>query len=260
VAGPRSDLTPGRVRPDPAVRLEPGPVRWLGFAAASPARNMAVDRALLSAACSPAIRLYAWSPPGVSLGWFQRRVDLAPFERAGYEIVRRVTGGGAVVHHHEVTYAVLLPTAHPRLAGLSVVDTYGVIHAPVREALRALGVETSDRPGPARDPRDGEPDLCFERASPFDILAHGKKIVGSAQRRLPDRVLQHGSIILAPNPLQPSQPTLSALAGRPVTPEGVAAALAAAFERAFGPLVPSSLTPAEDACAAGAAPARAEPA
>lgn len=249
MAGPSEDLTKTRVRHDSLAPLDAGPVRWLGFAPATPARNMAIDRALLSAARTPAIRLYGWSPPGVSLGWFQRRVDLAPFQRAGYAIVRRITGGGAVVHHHEVTYTVLLPTSHPKLFGLSILDTYGVIHAPVREALRALGIETADRAGPARDPRDGEPDLCFERASPFDIVARGRKIVGSAQRRFPDRVLQHGSIILEPNPLQPGQPSLSALAGRAISQGDVAAALSEAFGRAFGPLVPSTLTAAEQEAA-----------
>jgi len=210
---------------------------------------MAVDRALLTAARSPAIRLYAWTPPGVSLGWFQRRVDLGPFRRAGYQVVRRITGGGAVVHHHEVTYTVLLPTSHPLIHGRSILETYGVIHAPVREALRALGIQASDRPGPARDPREAEPDLCFERSSPFDIVAHGRKIVGSAQRRLPDRLLQHGSVILEPNPMQPSQPSLSALAGRPLAPDDVARALADAFGRAFGPLVPDTLSSDEEAVA-----------
>jgi lipoate-protein ligase A len=251
VAGPRPGLIRSNSDPEHHVPLADGPIRWLGFAAADPVRNMAIDRALLAAGRTPAIRLYAWTPPGVSLGWFQRRVDCAPFRRAGYDVVRRITGGGAVVHHHEVTYTVLLPVSHPRIHGRPILETYAVIHAPVRDALRSLGIETSDRPGPQRDPREAEPDLCFERSSPFDILARGRKIVGSAQRRLPDRLLQHGSVILEPNALQPAQPSLSALAGRPIGAADVSRALAEAFERAFGPLTPAVLTPEEEEHAAG---------
>jgi lipoate-protein ligase A len=244
VARPEGDLI-ATSRP----ALAHGPVRWLGFEAATPARNMAIDRALLQAAASPAVRLYAWSPPGVSLGWFQRGVDVAPFRLAGYDVVRRPTGGGAVVHHHEVTYAVLLPAAHPAIAGLPTLDTYAAIHGPVREALAAVGIDTEGRE--ACDARVGtDPTLCFERSSPLDVLWRGRKVVGSAQRRLPDRILQHGSIILAPNPLQPDQPTLFGRDGRPVDPARLAAALRAAFERALGPLADAPLTPAEREAAA----------
>lgn len=210
---------------------------------------MAIDRALLTAATAPAIRLYAWTPPGVSLGWFQRDVDLAPFRRAGYDVVRRVTGGGAVVHHHEVTYSVVLPAAHPRLVGKSIIESYAVIQDPIRAALRVFGIETEGRDGGAA--RDGaEPALCFERASPLDVLCGGRKIVGSAQRRLPDRVLQHGSIILDPNPLQPDQPSLSAIAGRTIEPAALAEELRRAFDRVFGPFDPAGLTAAEEEVAA----------
>lgn len=228
-----------------------GDLRWLGFAAATPARNMAIDRALLRAGDSPAIRLYAWAPPAVSLGWFQRDVDLEPFRRAGYEVVRRMTGGGAVVHHHEITYAVLLPTSHPAVAKRSTIETYAAIHAPIRAALAGLGIPTEVREG-ASASACAEPALCFERASPLDVLWAGRKIVGSAQRRSPDRLLQHGSIILAPNPLQEDQPALTGDDGRPLDPRRLAALLRAAFERAFGPLVDGVLSPAEEEAAAAA--------
>jgi lipoate-protein ligase A len=232
--------------------MQPAPVRWLGFEPASPARNMAVDRALLHGARTPAIRLYAWTPPGVSLGWFQRDVDTAPFRAAGYEVVRRLTGGGAVVHHHEVTYAVVLPLSHAAMAGASVVDSYRAIHAPIREALAALGVDAGED-GAAALPRHArEPVLCFERASPFDVVVLGRKVVGAAQRRLPGRLLQHGSIVLEPNPLQPCQPSLSAVAGRAISATDLAEALRRAFDRAFGPLVAATLDPHEEAMAGAA--------
>jgi lipoate-protein ligase A len=216
---------------------------------------MAVDRALLCAARTPAIRLYSWSPPGVSLGWFQRGIDSTRYEDAGYQVVRRLTGGGAVVHHHEVTYAIVLPLAHPSIAGLSVLETYGAIHAPVREALESLGVAAMGRAGDLLADRESEPELCFERASPFDVLVAGRKVVGSAQRRLPDRVLQHGSIVLGPNPLQPAQPSLARVAGRPLSGHDLALALERSFRAAFGPTVAASLTSEEEdvAAAAGAA-------
>jgi lipoyl(octanoyl) transferase len=245
VAGPEGDLIAKLRIAAPPLR---GPVRWLGFEAATPARNMAIDRALLRAGASPAIRLYAWSPPGVSLGWFQRDVDLEPFRRAGYDVVRRLTGGGAVVHHHEVTYAMLLPTSHAAIDGRATVETYAAIHQPIREALAAAGIETEGR-APVTATRSAEPALCFERASPLDVLWAGRKIVGSAQRRLPDRLLQHGSIILAPNPLQPDQPALIGSDGKPVDPTRLVVLLRAAFERAFGPLEDGGLSTAEEEAA-----------
>jgi len=242
-----SELTAGGTRGAALPPIAGADVRWLGFSPAAPERNMAIDRALILAARAPALRLYAWEPPGVSLGWFQRDVDTTPFVAQGYSVVRRLTGGGAVVHHDEVTYAIVLPTDHPLIAARDALGIYDAIHAPIRAELNTLGIRCD--PSAATAPESPAALLCFERSSPFDVRSGGIKLVGSAQRRLPDRVLQHGSIVLGPNPVQPRQPTLSSLAGRPISARDLAAALESAFARAL-PLVPAALTADEEAVAA----------
>jgi lipoyl(octanoyl) transferase len=224
------------------------PFRLLPLAEAAPARNMAIDAALLEAGERPTLRLYRWRPPAVSLGHFQRDVDLAPYRAAGLPIVRRMTGGGAIVHADEVTYSLLLPDDQPLLQGRDVKESYAVLHAPIRDALRRLGVPTEVRAEPVPSHAD-RGFLCFARATELDLVAAGRKIVGSAQRRTPGRILQHGSILLRNHPLQPGTSCVEELAGRATTPEELAASLVEAFASVFGPLAPGALTPAEEAVA-----------
>lgn len=171
-----------------------------------PADNMAIDEALLASAPGrPVLRLYGWSPPGLSLGHFQSDEEGAAALRSfpGAVIVRRPTGGGAIYHDDEVTYSLVVGLGDPLLEGASLEESYFRLDAPVVAALAGLGVAARHRggDGAGRD-RRAEPFFCFDRKSRLDVVAergHGlpaPKIAGSAQRRSRTHVLQHGSVLL----------------------------------------------------------------
>lgn len=212
---------------------------------------MAVDEALVRHASTPTLRLYGWDPPAVSLGRFQPgRVELDGLLDAGLPVVRRMTGGGAIVHWHELTYSITLPEDHP-LVRCSTRESYARLHAPIRDALFAIGVEASARGAASEGP---DPLLCFHRVTALDLVVGGLKLVGSAQRRTHGRVLQHGSIVLSANPLQPGTAALDTVLGRSVPAEELAEAVAHAFEGPLGGLEAGGLTDDERAAAEKAAP------
>jgi lipoate-protein ligase A len=164
------------------------------------AANMAVDEALLRAvSCDealPTLRLYAWEPPCLSLGRGQpaEDVDVRAVHAAGYDLVRRPTGGRAILHIDELTYSVIVPQDDPRVAG-SVVESYRRLSTGLTRALELLGVEhvmADER----RENRGAEGPVCFEVPSDYEITAEGKKLVGSAQMRAQGVVLQHGTVPL----------------------------------------------------------------
>jgi lipoate-protein ligase A len=162
--------------------------------------NMARDEHLLhSGSLRPAVlRLYAWSPPTISLGCFQRYGDLAHLPPALRELpaVRRCTGGGAILHDRELTYCLALDDSLP--AGrLPPAELYGLVHRLWRDVLAADGWPARMAPDslPFPSPRGG-PFFCFERPGRTDLLLDGGKVLGSAQRRIPGRTMQHGSLIL----------------------------------------------------------------
>ena len=193
--------------------------------------NMAVDGCLLAEAGDggPAtLRLYRWAPATLSLGRFQHLDDPARRDPALAElpVVRRCTGGGAIVHADELTYCLALPIDH-HLAGRRPADLYTWMHARIAEAVARLG---------GRAGQDGVgqgsgsvPFLCFRRHGRFDLMAGADKLAGSAQRRTKRAALQHGSIILRrTHPRQPSA-AVSDLVGREVVFETLAGALATAI-------------------------------
>jgi lipoate-protein ligase A len=163
--------------------------------------NMGVDEALLASAIASgrsSLRLYRWSGPWLSLGYGQRPGPerLAACTDAGVGVVRRVTGGGAVLHGGDLTYAIAAPEAvlPPGLRA-----TYQLIGAALRSALLALGIDAQSAPGAAAARRRGSFD-CFSEAAGDELCAGGRKLVGSAQRRARGGVLQHGSIRVFPDP------------------------------------------------------------
>ncbi len=164
--------------------------------------NMARDEALLHAQQSrPAvIRVYAWSPPTISLGYFQpySAVAALPASLRGLAAVRRITGGGAILHDAEVTYCLALSHTIPT-ANRAPTDLYRVVHDCWLTTLRDDGIRVEFAPEDAPLPRPrGGPFFCFERPGRTDLVSvDGAKMLGSAQRRLPTRLLQHGSLILA---------------------------------------------------------------
>ena len=204
------------------------------------AENMAIDAGLLARADrtgSAFLRLYRFQPPCLSLGRNEpaaARYDRAAIARRGLDVVRRPTGGRAVWHEHEVTYAVAAPIA--TFGGLRA--GYRAIHARLVAALRRLGVEATlaaDRPRPPQ--RLGS---CFAAPVGGEVLVGGRKLVGSAQVCEGRAFLQHGSILLAGSQevvrLVSREPgagsgetTLAAALCRPVSFDEVADAVLEAF-------------------------------
>jgi lipoate-protein ligase A len=145
--------------------------------------NMGLDEAVLERVARetspPTLRLYGWDPPAVSVGYFQgleEEVDLAACKAHGVDVVRRISGGGAVFHQAELTYSITMAETHP-LAGKTIHDSYGTLCSGIVTALELLGISA--------------------RFVPInDIVAGDKKISGNAQTRRRGCVLQHGTVIL----------------------------------------------------------------
>lgn len=157
------------------------------------AQNMARDEALLAEG-APTVRLYGWRPACVSLGRAQTEaeVDLDAARAWGVDVVRRATGGGAILHNEEeVTYAVVLPLDHPGLPR-DIAGSFSVMGAGVVEALRALGLpaEVESVPDNTRET------LCYVRRQGTNVMVKGRKVSGGAQRRTDKAVLQHGTVIV----------------------------------------------------------------
>jgi len=163
---------------------------------------MAVDEAILEAAgrgdSPPTLRLYAWAPPCLSLGYAQPYgdVDLEQLEGHGWQVVRRPTGGRAILHTDELTYAVIGPNDEPRLVG-GVLESYQRLSQALLVALQSLNLPVQARQLGSKSPANKAPNpVCFEIPSSYEITVAGKKLIGSAQARRKDGVLQHGSLPL----------------------------------------------------------------
>jgi lipoate-protein ligase A len=162
--------------------------------------NMARDEHLLhSERLRPAVlRIYTWSPPTISLGYFQRFAEVAalPEDVRDLAVVRRTTGGGAILHDREVTYCLVLDESVP-IARQAPTALYQMVHECWRDALAHEGPQSKLAPDhyPMPTPRSG-PFFCFEKPGRTDLIIGEDKLLGSAQRRIPGRVLQHGSLLL----------------------------------------------------------------
>jgi lipoate-protein ligase A len=176
---------------------------WWDGAADGPA-NMAADEMLAAEALERGglvIRLYGWTVSTVSLGAFQP-IAAARAECRGLPIVRRPSGGGAIVHGSDLTYAAAVPRSHPW--GCSAQSLYDALHAALVETLVQRGIPARLH-GAEDGPGDATALLCFDRRAPGDIVVPvggggpAAKVMGSAQRRLGTTVLQHGSLLLRAN-------------------------------------------------------------
>lgn len=290
---------------DPSLTHLP-PAEWRVILS-PPARgtwNMATDEAILEAAGSgavaPTLRLYAWQPACLSLGYAQpiADVDYIALATHGWDVVRRPTGGRAILHTDELTYSVSGPSHEPRLAG-SVLESYRRLSAALLHALHLLDIPaqamskpqpshtntpgsvgcsfsalthtaTPDTPAPPEpveeDPASVNP-VCFEVPSNYEITVYGKKLIGSAQARRKEGVLQHGSLPLYGDLTRITQAltfpdenrradaaarlaeraiTAETILGHPLDWERAAQAFIQAFQETLNlTLIPSDLTPVE---------------
>lgn len=218
--------------------------------------NMALDETLMQCCGNgspPTLRLYGWSQACLSVGYFQRveqDIDPKTCQTLGIDLVRRPTGGRAVLHDDEMTYSVTGSLDDPRLTG-SVIESYARIAAGIREGLKVLGLEVDEGSVPGARAKT-ETGACFESVWGHELTVRGRKIVASAQTRRGGVVLQHGSILLSADPgrlalvfkapdrglmeamFRRRLTTLSDVLGRTITPEEVAPAIRCGFERALG--------------------------
>lgn len=179
--------------------------------------NMAVDEVLLVALpgmdLSPTLRFYQWAQPTLSLGYFQRFADrLSHRSSVQCPIVRRSTGGGAILHDSELTYS--FTTIVENRSKSDVGQLYDAFHQTLIEALAEFRVSASLSDAVSNSDKF----LCFQRRAIGDVLVEGMKIGGSAQRRNRGRLLQHGSVLLRQSHAAPELPGIAELAGREIHP------------------------------------------
>ncbi len=243
---------------------EPQPGPW----------NMAVDEALLvsvvQGASPPILRLYGWAPPCLSLGVAQSYADVdeSRLRARQWDVVRRPTGGRAILHTDELTYAVLAPTQEPRVQG-DVLTAYRNLAQGLIASLRLLGLSVTIEQHRQAWTENREHPVCFHVPALYEITIHGKKILGSAQSRKIQGVLQHGTlplygditrildVLTFPNEDQREQArqrlreratTVSEVLGRQVTWEEAAQAFLQGFQEALNlDFVEEPLTPEERA-------------
>ncbi len=180
--------------------------RFIDFQYYTPEMNMALDEALLywhsQKQFPPTIRFYGWNPPTLSLGYFQnveKEINLDKVKKHGFGLVRRLTGGRAVLHDQELTYSVIVSEDHAKMPK-AVTEAYRVISQGLLEGFNALGLhayfsvpETKEEMEKLKNPRSS---VCFDAPSWYELVIEGKKIAGSAQTRHKGVILQHGSILL----------------------------------------------------------------
>lgn len=150
----------------------------------------------------PVLRFYRWDPHAISLGFHQKtasiNMELCRTQK-NLDVVRRPTGGRAILHAEELTYAVVIPRKSP-IAGGGVHDIHNRISFAISGGLRSLGYEVklNSRKADLRQhySNDADADACFSTSAKYELQIDGKKVVGSAQRKFQHTVLQHGSILI----------------------------------------------------------------
>ena len=245
------------------------PTEWrlLNSGARDGATNMAIDEAILESVVAgrvaPTLRFYAWDPPCISVGYGQpiSDVDRAACEQWGWDVVRRPSGGRAILHVDELTYSVCAAPDESRVAG-GIVESYGRLASGLLAGLRGLGLEPAESK-PAYAPEQGaEGPVCFDGPARYEITVAGRKLVGSAQARPKGGILQHGTLPLtgditrvidglawngpARERLSQRAVTLEEVLGRAITFEEAAEAMANGFRAPLNlRLVPGDLSVAE---------------
>jgi len=256
-----------------------GEWRLLALEASDGATNLAIDEAIAQAVASgaapPTLRFYTWSEPCLALGAFQSVADLASAAGADAPmLVRRASGGTLVLHDRgHLGFSLALPPGHP-LAPADILEAYRRLNTPIAAGLRALGADA--RLVSVEEARADVPDpllraACYGGRSPFEIVAQGRKLVGSAQLRRRGLVLHEGGVLLRFDPWETARWLAEGAAAahlaallrarvtdleselrRTVALEEVAGALAVALAPALGPAPPEpgALLASERAAAA----------
>lgn len=222
--------------------------RMMFHHAGDAAWNMAVDQAIAESASDTGprpkasggesgytLRFYTWGEPTLSLGYFQPNGEASPrFDRLAR--VRRSTGGGAIVHHHELTYSLTVATS-PGEHGART-DLYRGVHAAVVSQLRGYGIDArpyyltqhmDKRPSPAESAF-----LCFQRRTDEDLIVSGYKVLGSAQRRVKGAILQHGSLLLRASEHADELPGIMELTSICLNPRKLAMQISAQLGQSLG--------------------------
>ena len=151
--------------------------------------NMAIDEALLSSKKN-VLRFYRWKPACLSIGYFQSTQIINLKKLNDVDIVRRLTGGNAVLHDKELTYSVVIDEKEmPK----SVIESYKIISKGLLQGLKNLGLKPVMNEDVKKESKSA---VCFNDPSWYEILVNGKKIVGSAQKRIDGKILQHGAVLI----------------------------------------------------------------
>ncbi|KAA5544536.1 lipoate--protein ligase family protein [Roseiconus nitratireducens] len=188
--------------------------RLLPFRRGDAAWNMALDQALLESVdrtarqdgrAAATLRFYGWKTATLSLGYFQSSEPLPPTFRNVAQ-VRRSTGGGAILHHHELTYSLTYPI-QARDSGARM-ELYRGVHAAIAQVLAERSISARPHRLDSRLGGDADAFLCFQRRTDEDLIVSGYKVLGSAQRRMRQAVLQHGSLLLRVSRHAPELPGL----------------------------------------------------
>ena len=212
--------------------MTPARGRVIALHSDGPAHNMSLDQAMLEqvdAGGVPTLRWYQWDRPTLSLGYFQALADRQKHPQSlAVACVRRASGGGAILHHHELTYSIAWPSKSA-LGGSP--ELYCQVHQAFAAVLRSHGLSATPFVNTARPAPAGQPFLCFQRRSEHDLIANGYKVLGSAQRRGKRAVLQHGSLLLRSSPWAPQLPGVFDLGGSPLPVEQLAVEVTAAIAR-----------------------------
>ena len=156
--------------------------------------NMAIDEALTLNCSMPILRIYQWYPKAVSIGYnqnVQREINIDECKKLNIDIVRRITGGKAVFHDREITYSFILPENNGLLP-FEVNESYKIISNALVIALKKININAEIR----KVPEKIKTSICFNSSNWYELLVNGRKISGSAQRRINGKVLQHGPILI----------------------------------------------------------------
>lgn len=161
--------------------------------------NMAIDEMLLiwhsEGKIPPTLRFYRWSNPSLSIGHFQdvgKTIDLNGVRKHDCELVRRLTGGSAVLHDNELTYSLVISEKHPSIP-TSIREAYYALSKGIVCGYNNLGIQV-EYATPKKEVGLNQTAVCFEKLAYYEMVVDGKKISGNAQTRKKDVLLQHGSI------------------------------------------------------------------